>query len=280
MLNAFIIVWRESLEALLVVGVLLAAIARQPQPARLRRGLWLGVLAGLALATTLGLAIFAVHGQFAGEALDVFQLAMALAAAALLVHTVFWMRRHAPALRDEVEARAARSSGALGIAAISALAVAREGAETVVFLYGLGLEAGGDDLARLLAAALAGLLLAAATSVLIARGARRFTPRTLFRLSEVLLLLIANALLASSVDRMLAMDWLPPLIDPVWDLSTLLDDGGGPGRVLADFVGYRARPAGILVVATLGVWAAVLWRLLPAPGQAIAPIDRILRRKP
>lgn len=261
MLNALVIVWRESLEAMLVIGVLLSWIARQPQPGPLRRGLWLGAWAGLALAMLLGFATYAAQGQFAGHSLEIFQLAMLLIASALIVQMVLWMHRHGRTMKRELEAKAGRAASALGIGVITALAVAREGAETVVFLYGLSIEAGGGQLARLLAAATAGFVLAAATSWIVARGARFLNYGTLFRVSEILLLLIANALLANGIDRMIAMDWLPPLLDPVWDVSAILDDGRGVGRLLADFVGYRARPAGVLLGAALVFWTLVIWRL-------------------
>jgi len=249
MLNAFIIVWRESLEAMLVIGVLLSWIARQPAPAPLRRRLWLGVAAGLSLACALGAGTFAVQSEFAGASLDVFQLAMVLTAAALIMHMVLWMHRHGRHMKRELEGRA----GAWGIAAIAALAVGREGAETVVFLYGLGLESQG--------LALAGLSAAGATAWLAARGARLLNYRTLFAASEILLLCIANALLANAVDRTIALGWLPALADPLWDLSVWLADGQGAGRLLADFTGYRARPAATLVLASLAFWAYALWRL-------------------
>jgi len=264
MLNTLIIVWRESLEAMLVIGVLSAWIARQTAPAQLRRGLWAGVGGGVALAVALGVATYAAQSQFAGASLEVFQLAMVLVAAALIVQMVLWMHRHGRVMKRELEDQAGRTAGAIGIAAITALAVAREGAETVVFLYGLGMESaeGADGaLAGLLGAAAAGFVLAVATSWLVARGARFLNYRTLFRVSEILLLLIANALLANAIDRMIGLDWLPPLVDQVWDASTLLDDGRGAGRLLADFVGYRARPAGMLIAVGIAYWSFVLWRL-------------------
>ena len=265
MLNALIVVWRESLEAMLVIGVLLAWIARQPEPARLRRGLWSGVGAGCALAVALGFATFAAQSQLQGETLEIFQLGMVLFAAGLIVQMVAWMHRHGRAMKRELEERAGRTAGALGIGAITALAVAREGAETVVFLYGLGMEADGAQLLGMLGAALAGMVAAAATAWLVARGARFLSYHAVFRVSEVLLLLIAGALLASGIDRMIGMDWLPPLLDPVWDSSALLDDGRGAGRLLADFLGYRARPSATLLVAYALFWTFVLLRLGRAP---------------
>jgi high-affinity iron transporter len=60
---------------------------------------------------------------------------------------------------------------------------------------------------------------------------------------------------------MIGMEWIPPLIDPIWDTAGLLPDGRGPGRLLADFVGYRARPAATLVIAIAAFWTYALWRM-------------------
>jgi high-affinity iron transporter len=260
MLNVLIVVWRESLEAMLVIGVLLAWIARQQEPLPLRRGVWLGVVAGVGLAAALGFATFVVESEFAGTSLEVFQLLMVLFAAGLIVQMVLWMRSHGRYMKRELETQAGRAAGAWGIAAITALAVAREGAETVVFLYGLGIEASGGRFAMLASAAVVGLACAGATAWLVTRGARYLNYRTVFRVSEILLLLIAGALLANGIDRAIAMDWLPPLIDPVWNTSWLLSDNHGIGRLAADFIGYRARPSATLLIAYTFLWSFVFWR--------------------
>jgi len=77
-------------------------------------------------------------------------------------------------------------------------------------------------------------------------------------MSEILLLLIAGSLLAVGIDRLIGLDWLPPLLDPAWDTSAVLDDTRGAGRVLADFIGYRARPSATLLIAYSIFWAAVI----------------------
>ncbi|MBW7923855.1 MAG: FTR1 family protein, partial [Burkholderiaceae bacterium] len=110
-MNALIVVWRESLEAMLVIGVLLAWIARQPAPQPLRRSLWGGVAAGIALAALLGAATFLVQSQLQGEALEIFQIAMVLFVAVLIVQMVLWMRRHGRAMRQELEQQATRAAG-------------------------------------------------------------------------------------------------------------------------------------------------------------------------
>lgn len=261
MLNALVVVWRESLEAMLVIGVLMAWIGRQPTPQALKKGVYIGLLAGVGLALVLGYATFLVQTQFAGQSLEIFQLCMVLVAAGLIFQMVLWMHQHGRHMKRVLEAKASRTRGAVGVGAIAALAVAREGAETVVFVYGLGLQAGGLQWLGLLGAVVAGMALAAATTWVVAHGARFMNYRTLFRVSEILLLLIAGALLAHGVDRIVALDWWSMWLTPVWDTSRVLDDAHGMGRLLASFLGYRARPSGVLLLVFAAYWTVAVWQL-------------------
>jgi high-affinity iron transporter len=175
---------------------------------------------------------------------------------------VLWMHEHGRHMKRDLERQAERAMSdgraALGVAAVAALAVGREGAETVVFLYGLGME---GELRALLGGATAGFALAAATAWIVARGARFLSLRALFRASEILLLLVATSLLAAGIERLIGLEWLPPLIDPLWDVAGILPDARGPGRILADFFGYRARPAATLVLGIAAFWTYALWRM-------------------
>lgn len=264
MINAIFIVWRESLEAMLVIGVLSAWIARQSDRSGLQRTLWLGVIGGVLLAGTMAMLTFSAQNLLEGNALEIFQLCMVLIAAVLILEMLVWMRKHGRHMKQNLEAgaaRAAEGSGQYGLALIAALAVGREGAETVVFLYGMGMERQGGALLELTWSALTGIGAAALTAWLVARGARYLNYRTLFRCSEVALLLIACSLIGNGVDRILGLDWLPMLSNSIWDSSALLDDSSRFGKVLADFVGYRAQPSVLLLMVYLAFWSASWWRL-------------------
>ncbi|QNM97868.1 FTR1 family iron permease [Chitinimonas koreensis] len=269
------IVWRESVEALLIVGILHAWLRNHPEAAQGRRYLWAGVGAGLLAAVALGGAILGFAEWFEGEQQDCFQLAMMAAAAALIVQMVFWMRRHGRTLKRELEsgmAERARQSNWWGMLALVALAVAREGSETVIFLWGLGSAQQGVDLARFAVSALAGFALALATFWLLQLGGRLFSWRAFFRFSEFMLLLLAGALLIGSVERMISFGWLPGLLDPAWDSRALLDDGGPVGGLVAALTGYRARPALTMVLALAGYWALLPWALRRAERPAAAAV--------
>ncbi|HJV53745.1 MAG TPA: FTR1 family protein [Noviherbaspirillum sp.] len=255
--NALFIVWRESVEAMLVIGILYAWLKRNDGNGSGRYALWVGIIAGIGLAALLGWGMMAAQSELAGEALEWFQTAMVFIAAALIAQMVLWMHKHGRRMKQGLEqglSDAARRSGAFGIAGVAALALAREGAETVIFLYGIGMEQDGTGLA--LGAGL-GVLLAAVTAWALNRGLGFLNYRQFFRVSGFLLLLFAVALLVNGTERVIGMGLLPALVDPVWDTSRLLDDGSASGALLSAFTGYRARPSLMLLVVYLGYWAAV-----------------------
>ena len=103
--NALFIIWRESAEAMLVVGIVYAWLKRQPDAAIGRRYLLAGVLAGVALALALAAAMLGIAHFLSGDALDYFQVAIMFVASGLIVQMVLWMRRHGRTLRSDLETR-------------------------------------------------------------------------------------------------------------------------------------------------------------------------------
>jgi high-affinity iron transporter len=260
--NALFIVWRESTEAMLVVGILYAWLKRQPDARTGLRFLWGGVAAGVGLALVLAAVMLGVATFLSGDALDYFQIAMMLVAAGLIVQMVLWMRRHGRTMRRQLESEmqsALATANWWGMLVVVMLAVGRESAETVVFLYGLGMQP--ESTGRLLAVIALGIGLAYATFALLQAGGRFLSWRTFFRFSEGLLLLLAGALLVGGVEKLIGLDVLPAGIDPVWDTNALLDDSSTFGRIVSSLTGYRAKPALMTTVVFAAYWIVVAWLL-------------------
>lgn len=254
--NSLFIVWRESVEALLVIGILYAWIKRNGGSAR---ALWAGVIAGIGMAGLLGWGMMAAQSELAGEALEWFQIAILFIAGGLIAQMVLWMQKHGREMKQGLErdlARAVEQSGGVGVATVAALALAREGAETVIFLYGLGVEENG--ITNVALGGGLGLLLAFLTAWALNRGLGILNYRQFFRVSGFLLLLFAVALLVSGTERVIGMGVLPPLVDPVWDTSMLIDDSSTMGALLSAFTGYRARPSLMLLAIYASYWLAVV----------------------
>jgi high-affinity iron transporter len=257
--NALFIVWRESTEAMLVVGILYAWLAKHPDVRRGMRYLWGGVAAGVGLALALAAVMLGVTQFLSDQGLEYFQLAMMLVASALIVQMVFWMRHHGRTLKRELESdmqENAKAANWWGLLVVVALAVGRESAETVVFLYGLGAQ--NEGVGRFATVLVLGLGAAFATFWALQKGGKVLSWRVFFRVSEILLLLLAGGLLVSAVDKLIALDVLPPLVDPTWDTSAVLDDSGRVGGLIASLTGYRARPALLPLIALAVYWATVV----------------------
>jgi high-affinity iron transporter len=277
--NALFIIWRESAEAMLVVGILYAWLRQRPDAKVGMRYLWGGVALGAGLALALALVMLGIASTLSGDGLEYFQLGMMVVAAGLIVQMVVWMRRHGRTLRKDLEGEMAREAGAArwwGMLIVVALAVGRESAETVVFLYGIGLQQDGVNFPLVLAI---GLALAFATFWLLQQGGRVLSWRHFFRVSEALLLLLAGALVVSSVEKLIGLGVLPALVDPVWDTSALLDDSGRLGGLLASFTGYRAKPALLPLLALALYWGGVVLLLRRGATAAHAP-SRLPQTRP
>ncbi|KVU46512.1 FTR1 family iron permease [Burkholderia ubonensis] len=259
------IVWRESVEALLVVGILYAWLKNGDDDAR--RGipyLWTGVAVGLLMAVGLGAALVGFTEVLSGDAQDYFQTAMVLIACVLIVQMVLWMRQHGRTLKRDMEQslqQSTRDSNWWGVAVLVALAIAREGSETVIFLYGLGFgQSGHVDGSQILAVVI-GLGLAFLTFYLLQLGGKYFSWRHFFRVTEVMLLFLGAGLFQTGVDKLIDKEILPLGMSQVWDTSAILDDSGTFGSLVATLTGYRAHPALMNLIAYAVYWAAV-WLLL------------------
>jgi len=191
------------------------------------------------------------------------------------VQMVVWMKKHGRTLKGELESGARASVASdnwWGLLVLVAIAVAREGSETVVFLYGtVSAGEGGSDMLMLAVAGVAGFAVALLTFWLLQLGGKLITWRRFFFVTEILLLLLAGSLLVGGLDHLISLDVLPTIVDPVWDSSWLLSDSTGVGKVLADFAGYRALPA----LSSLLLWVAywlIVWALLRWAGGRPAPV--------
>ena len=235
------VVWRESVEALLVVGILYAWLKNGDSDAR--RGLpflWAGVGAGLLAAAAIGAALVGFSEFLSGDAADYFQIGMVLIACVLIVQMVLWMKRHGRTLKRDMERslqERTRDGNGWGVAVLVALAIAREGSETVIFLYGLGFGQSGHVSRSDVLGIVLGLGLAFLTFYVLQLGGRLFSWRRFFRVTEVMLLLLGAGLMQTGVDKLIDKEILPLGISQVWNSAALLDDSSTFGSLVATLTG-------------------------------------------
>jgi high-affinity iron transporter len=259
----FVITLREGFEAALLLGIVCAYLDKIGRPDG-RRFVAMGGILGLAAAIAVGAALLSLSGPLVDVGPDVLGAAVIFAAVALLTWHTWWMRRHARALKGDLQRRIddARASQRLWIVGLIAFTgVFREGAETVLFLWGLMTqvsEAGWMSVAG----GAAGLVAAGALGWAIFRGGRRISLPRFFAATSVLLILLAAGLFSTGVGRLQGLGVLPQA-SAVWDTSAWLDDRGVVGGFLAGLIGYRATPSALEVAAYAAYLAVMLLVLFP-----------------
>jgi len=257
MLATAIIVFREVLEAALIIGIVLAATQGVP-----RRGAWVARGIGAGVLGSIVVAGFAqtIAAAAAGAGQEVFNAAVLFAAVAMLGWHNVWMTRHSRELTQSANRLgAAVRAGTQPLWALSSavgLAVLREGSEVVLFLYGIA-AAGDGGPAALAAGGALGLVAGVTAGAALYLGLVSIPLRHLFLVTSWLVLLLAAGMASQAAAFLVQADLLPPLGTGLWDTSFLLSEDGVPGRVLHTLIGYTAQPAGIQLVFYLATLAVI-----------------------
>ncbi len=255
----FVIALREGIEAALIVSIVLAYLKQLGASDRARL-VWWGTGVAVALSAAVGTGIFVAGAEFEGAAEEVFEGLVTFAAVGVLTWMIFWMRRQGSRIRSELHEKVdtAIVSGGLALAGLAFFAVLREGIETALFLFaaakGTAVEGTAVAPATQVTGAVIGLALAVVLGVLLYRGGIRMNLRSFFRVTGLILIVVAAGLFAYSLHELQEAGWLPVLEAHAFDLSASLPDDAGAGAILRGLVGYNADPTWLEVVG----WAAYL----------------------
>jgi len=279
--GTFVITLREGFEAALIVGLIYTYLDKIGARREFRY-VTMGAVLGVAASLLLGAMVTLLSGPLVDLGPDLIGAAVLFAASGTLTWHGWWMRQHARAARGELEQRidaahARQQFWVVGVIAFTG--VFREGAETVLFLWGLltqiGTHAGGALLAL---GGFLGIVGAVVLGMLVFQGARQISLRRFFKWTSVFLLLLAAGLFSTGVGRLQGLGLLPPA-DSLWDTSAWLDDRSFFGSLLAGLLGYRARPSTWEAVAYVAYLVVAGWLLFgrsdgtgapnPAPTEAV-----------
>lgn len=278
MFGTAIIVFREVLEAALLIGIIAAATREVPGRSR-----WLmfGVLAGLLSAALVAASAERLSELADGVGQELFNAGVLGVAVVMLAWHNIWMASHAGELAANAKAvgREIRDGGreCSVLAVVVGLAVLREGSETVLFLYGVAIS-GGSDSASMVVGGLLGALAGAALGAVMYAGLLRVPLRWFFSATATLVLLLAAGMASQAARNLIQADLLPSLASPLWDSSALIPQDSVLGVLLKSLLGYDARPAGMQIifylVALVVIWSGMKWtsRSLaqPTPKGAVA----------
>jgi high-affinity iron transporter len=271
MLASLLIVFREVIEAGLVVGIVLAATKSVPRRAR-----WIATGVGAGLLGACLVAAFAgeIAALFEGSGAELFNAGILLLAVGMLTWHNVWMARHGREIAADV--RRIGTAVATGERTLSALAVVvgvavlREGSEVALFLYGIASQ-GGAPVGSLIVGGMLGLAAGAALSAFIYFGLLAIPMHRLFAVTTGLITLLAAGMAAQAILFIQQGGYLEMLTSTIWDTSWFLPQDSILGRMLHTLIGYSDAPSGaqlFLYVLTIGVITGLM------------RLERMQRRQP
>ena len=254
MIAVGVIFLRESIEASMVVSILLAILDRMGKREYFR-DVFYGVGAAFAFVLVGSVAIYFTIRHYSGTTFQtIFETFTYLVAAVILTFMTFWMRRHAHSISSEIADKVGQlMSGRqrFGLSVLAFQAVGREGLETAVFTLAIVFATGTRGT---IWGALVGLIAGLSLSMAIFRFGRRINMRKLFTVVGSLLMVFAAGLVADSVENMQHLGWLPFLRTPLWDSSHFISESSSIGDIFHSFFGYADHPTAL----QLGVYLLYL----------------------
>jgi len=254
MFGTAVIVFREVLEASIIIGIVAAATHNVPGS---RRWLLGGLLAGLA-GSALVAAFTDVIGSFAsGLGEELFNAGVLGIAVLMLAWHNIWMSTHGAALAASARSvgsdiRDGRSECSV-LFIIVGLTMLREGSETVLFLYSISIAATENGKYSMLIGGLNGMALGVMAGYAIYAGLLRVPLRWFFSATSILVMLLAAGMASQAARFLIQADLLPSLVAPLWDTSKALPQNGIAGMLLHSLIGYDSHPAGMQLVFYIAV---------------------------
>ncbi len=269
MLTTFVIALREGLEASLIVGIIAAFLKRQGRPDALR-SMWVGVGLAVAVCVAVAVVLRIVDNELPQREQEGLETIVALVAVAMVTYMIVWMTEHARDLKGQLQEQAAGAlvqGSATALVAMAFLAVLREGFETSVFLLAAFNDAADPVPAGL--GVVLGLVAAVALGYGIYRGGVRLNLSRFFRVTGVVLVLVAAGLVASSLHTAAEAGWVVGGQAEALDLSAVIRPGTVWESLFTGILGIHPQPTVIEVVGWL-LYAIPMLTIVLAP-DAVRP---------
>ena len=270
MLATLVIVFREVIEAGLIVGIVLAATRGVP-----RRGLFVsyGVVAGIVGACLVAGFAEQISSLFEGSGQELFNASVLLLAVIMLTWHNVWMASHGRVMAQEMRQMgasvAAGKKSLAALAIVCGVAVLREGSEVVLFLYGIA-ASGGASAPSMIAGGALGVLAGAGMSLLMYLGLLSIPLRHLFAVTSGLIILLAAGLASQAIAFLQQAGYLEVGTSTLWDTSWLLSGDSLLGRLLHTLVGYTDRPDGAELTVYLLTIAVMIVLMRLVQGRSVS----------
>lgn len=262
MFASLIITLRETLEAALIVGILLAYLNKTLNQKH-KKFVWYGVLGGIFISLVLAFIFNNYLGGFEGRSEQIYEGVTMFIAAGLLTWMILWMLKQRHSIKRDLENKAEshiKKDHYWGLFFLSFVGVAREGIETVIFLQAAALQSGGN----VMWGALLGIVIAVIVSYLLFKGLAKVPLKKFFTVTSILLILFAAGLVAHGLHEFEEAGIIPIYIEHLFDVNGVIDENGNFGSILKGLFGYNGNPSllevlsyWVYIVAIAGLWVKI-----------------------
>lgn len=258
-MEAFIITFRESLEAAIIVGILFAVL-QSCKAEQFKKYVWAGVAAGVVLSIVFAWVFAEFFGGFSGKTEKIYEGFLMLGVAAFITHMVFWMKGQVGVFKKNISLKVEASlltKAVLPMFLIAFFSVVREGIETVIFFQAIDIQ---SDTGISVLGGIIGVISAVILATVIQQLAIKISYKKFFRITGVLLIFIAAGLIAHGIVEFQGAGWLVTFKKPLFDLSAILSEKTGLGSFLKALFGYDANPSLIAVLGYVSFLTVAFWK--------------------
>jgi high-affinity iron transporter len=247
MFKIAIIIFRECLEIALLLGVILASTSHIKNS---RIYVIMGAMTGIVLASIFAFFIRTVTTVYGTYGDEIFDSSVILLTAVIISWTVVWMQGYTQKIKNNLgklaEKITTNNASKTLLVAIVASTIFREGAEIILLVYGISSASlsASEYVIGLVIGSISGFIV----GVVIYTGLIKLAGKYIFKISTVLLILIAAGLASEAAGILTSVGVIEMYRETLWDTSWLIDNNSIVGKLLHITVGYDSKPNGMQII--------------------------------
>lgn len=263
LLKASGIVFRESLEAVLIYGIIISFFRKSSGTTKETRAATLGLILGVVASILLGYAFAGVTPLISAEFYSLIEICIIFGGSLLMLYMVFWMAEHSKTLKKDIESNLSKAVSAQSLKAITGtvfVAVVREGVETVIYLYSLSLESSSTaHKSSILLSLVIGVALSFLVYQLMIHGSKLLSTQVIFKITGTWLLVSSSSLIATGFDKLFSAGYFEKMSEVVFNIEP-----SGLFLTISNFaesiIGLRFQPSLLHLISFILFWGFVIYK--------------------
>ena len=256
MFQIFVIFFREILEIAIVLGIINASTTHVKN-----RLIYITIGVTIAIFLSICLAIYSsyIFNKFE-YAQEILNASFLLVATFMLICTIVWMKQNSKNVIKNIESHSLKTLNSkwpmISLCILTTSIVLRESIEIVLFSYSV-IMTSNESAINLVFGAIIGSVSAIIVGFLIQIGILALKSRYIFKVTSILLSLIAAGIAAQAANFLMAGEVIKSF-EPLWDTSGIVSSGSALGQILHVVVGYTPNPTLPEVAFYLGT-LSIIW---------------------